>query len=66
MPLMQKVAVHPMSIMKDKKDSKDGAKGKDGAKVSQNNLVFLILFIFIDLCWIEIWMWNKQICFIFK
>lgn len=50
MPLMQKVAVHPMSIMKDKKDSKDGAKGKDGAKVSQNNLVFLILFIFIDLC----------------
>ena len=49
MPLMQKVAVHPMSIMKDKKDSKDGAKGKDGAKVSQNNLVFL--FIFVDLCW---------------
>ena len=49
MPIMQKVAVHPMSIMKDKKDSKDGAKGKDGAKVSQNNLVFL--FIFVDLCW---------------
>lgn len=38
MPIMQKVAVHPMNIMKDKKESKDGAKGKNGAKVSESKL----------------------------